>query len=72
MVTLEWVLAHEDIVGNEIAHCCARMATSKKAKLAGDEGLCLKSRILQVGRDWIKAERVRRFDKLQVSNSLVQ
>jgi hypothetical protein len=42
------------------------MATTKKAKLAGEEGLCLKLRVLQIGRDWIKSERVRRFDKLQV------
>ena len=26
----------------------------------------MKSRALQIGRDWIKSERVRRFDKLQV------
>jgi hypothetical protein len=42
------------------------MATTKKARLAGEEGPCLKSRALQVERDWIKSERVRRFDKLQV------
>jgi hypothetical protein len=38
----------------------------KKARLAEERGPRLKSRALQLSRDWIKAERVRHFDKLQV------
>ena len=49
-----------------MAHSCAQMATKRKAKLAGDEGPRLKSRALQIGREWIKAEKTRRFDQLQV------
>ena len=51
IVTLQWVLAHEGIEGNEIAHKCARLSTRKKAKLVEEGGLLLKSRALQVGRD---------------------
>jgi len=66
IATLQWVPAHEGIVGNEMAHSCAQMATKRKAKLAGDEGPRLKSRALQIGREWIRAEKTRRFDQLQV------
>src|SRR6202035_1286767 len=65
-VTIQWVPAHQGIEGNEIAHKCAQLATRKKAKLTGEGGPMLKSRALQIGRDWIKAERIRYFDKLQV------
>jgi hypothetical protein len=49
-----------------MAHGCAQLATRKKARPTGEGGPALKSKALQLSRDWIKAERVRRFDKLQV------
>jgi ribonuclease HI len=51
MVTLQWVPVHEGIEGNEIAYRCAQLSTRKKARLAEEGGLLLKSRALQVGRD---------------------
>ena len=66
IVTLQWVPAHEGIKGNEVAHQCAQKATRKGARLAEEGGLRLKSKALQAGRDWIKVERIKLFDKLQV------
>jgi hypothetical protein len=65
-VTLQWVPGHKGIEGNERVHNCTQLATMKRARLAEERGPHLKSRVLQLSRDWIKAERVRRFDKLQV------
>jgi hypothetical protein len=60
------VLAHKSIKSNEIAYKCGRLFIRKKARLAKEGGLLLKLRVLQVRRDWIKKERIRYFDKLQV------
>jgi ribonuclease HI len=65
-VTLQWVPAHEGIKGNEIAHQCARRATSKKEIPVENRGPQLKSRALQASREWTKEERIKLFDKLQV------
>ncbi len=64
IVTLQWIPAHEGVKGNEMAHKCAQQAARKKARLVGEGGPRLKSRALKLGIEWIKAERVRHFDKL--------
>jgi hypothetical protein len=43
-------------------------ATRKKARVAEEGGPRLKSKALQAGRDLIKAERMKLFDKLQTTS----